>query len=208
MRPELTGRDDAVVLGLARGGVPVAAAVADGLVDPAGRAGGAQDRPAFATGAGDGCRRRIRWGGGGRAQRAGPRPNGRACKGFRRRLHPRDPRPARAGQPATAAAGQPCRWPASSSSSSTTGSPRGRACGRPSPRYALKAPARSSSPSRWAPQTRARHWALKPMRSSAPGPLSRSTRWARPMRTSIPRRDEEVDPGAGGPREAPAGVIC
>ncbi len=34
MRPELTGRDDAVVLGLARGGVPVAAAVADALSVP------------------------------------------------------------------------------------------------------------------------------------------------------------------------------
>jgi predicted phosphoribosyltransferase len=34
VRPELTGREDAVVLGLARGGVPVAAAVADALSIP------------------------------------------------------------------------------------------------------------------------------------------------------------------------------
>jgi putative phosphoribosyl transferase len=34
MRPELTGRDDALVLGLARGGVPVAAAVAEALSIP------------------------------------------------------------------------------------------------------------------------------------------------------------------------------
>ena len=188
-------RPDVLVLGLPRGGIPVAFEVARDLGAPLDvfvvRKLGVPGQEELAMGA-------IATGGvrvvnqdvvdalAHPARRAGPGGGGGG------------PRAGAAGAVVSRASGRRRTSRARPSSSSTTGWPPAPRCARRWRRCGSRARRGSSSPCPWPPPPPARSWRAKWTRSSASPPRSRSWPWAASTTTSRRPRDDEVQGAAGG----------